>query len=152
MPHAAANTASADLDRKVSDLYDRILIVDLITHIGVILDEGRFDNLRSVFTEDVVVRFGFPGVEPIDTVAALMACRHRPQRAYHLFTDHLIELSGDRAQARASLTGVHVRRDEAPGAQFDIGAHYRFEMVRTTDGWRISRMTTEAAGTAGVAS
>jgi len=128
MPHAAANT-SADLDRKVGDLFDRIAIIDLITHIGRSLDEKRIDNLRSIFTEDVVVKRGHP--------QGRLACTH------HLFADHLIELSGDKAEVRANLLGFNVHRAEMPASHFDIGERYRFEMVRTAHGWRISRMTTE---------
>jgi hypothetical protein len=153
MPHTAQNAGPADLDRKVSDLYDRITIVDLITRLGVTLDEKRFGNLASLFTEDVAVRFGFPGSEPIDNIQSLAERGRRSQgrfaRAHHIFTDHLIELSGDKAKVRANLLGFHVHRAEEPAAHFDIGERYRFEMIRTTDGWRISHMTTEPVWTAG---
>ena len=153
MPPAASQIGSAYLDRKVSDLFDRITIVDLITRVGVTLDEKRFGDLRSIFTEDVVVRFGFPGSEPIDNIESLAERGRRSQgrfaRAHHIFTDHLIELSGDTAKVRANLLGFHVHRAEEPSAHFDIGERYRFEMIRTPEGWRISYMSTEPVWTAG---
>ncbi|WP_162919012.1 nuclear transport factor 2 family protein [Taklimakanibacter deserti] len=135
MPHAALSAAPADLDRKASDLFDRIAIIDLITHIGLSLDEKRFDNLRSIFTADVVVKRGHS--------------QGRLASTHHLFTDYLIELSGDKAEVRANLRGFHVHRAEAPASHFDIAERYRFEMVRTAEGWRVFRMTTEPVWTAG---
>jgi hypothetical protein len=153
MPQASPTIGSADLDRKVSDLFDRITIVDLITRLGVTLDEKRFDNLRSIFIENVAVRFGFPSAEPIDNIAALAQRGRRSQgrfaRAHHLFTDHLIELSGDKAKVRANLLGFHVHKADRPGSHYDIGERYHFEMIRMIEGWRVSRMTTEPVWTGG---
>lgn len=153
MSQALENKTPADLHRNITDLFDRIAIIDLISRVGLTLDEKRFDDLRSIFTDDVFVKFGFPGAEPIDNIAALAERGRRSQgrfaRAHHLFTDHLIELSGDKAKVRANLLGFHVHRNDRPGSHFDIGERYRFEMARTPNGWRISCMITEPVWTAG---
>jgi hypothetical protein len=75
------------------DLTDRREIADLVSRLGLWLDEGRFDEA-------------------------------------------LIDLDGDRAAVRANL--VVTFADDAVTSQHS--KLYRFEAVRTPDGWRLSRV------------
>jgi hypothetical protein len=69
------------------------------------------------------------------------------QRFQHLITNVLVDVTGDRATARTNLV-VHIAMpdDAPPGAaglpplRASVGEVYSFDLVRTLDGWRISRI------------
>lgn len=132
----------AELARQVRELADRYEIAALISRLDQLLDEQRFDDLRSVYTDDVTVDFPMSAgqVQGVDVLADFGRRRFAAfERTQHLSTNHLIELDGDRATVRVDQISIHVQRAEAPGSHFDAGVVDRFEAVRTTDGWRLAR-------------
>jgi SnoaL-like domain len=141
--------ATADSQRTLQELYDRMEITDLVYRLGVCLDEGRFDDMRDLLAEDATVKT--PGGEASGRSALIDQARrnHAPdQRFQHLTTNVLIDLDGDRAKVRANLV-VNITALEdapthhpAPRPRAGIGEVYGFELVRTPDGWRFSRVET----------
>ncbi len=144
----------AQLQRQVRELLDRNEIVNLIGRLGLMLDEKRFDDIRSIVTDDVVADFPSTGAGQMRGIEALAAHGRKSQgrfeRAHHVITDHLIDLDGDRATVRANLIATHVHRADEPGSHYDVGEYYRFEMIRTPEGWRISRLNPNGVWTSGV--
>ena len=144
------STATVD----VSGLADRYEIETLVHRVGLALDEGRFDDLRAIYTDDAVVRTPGGVGEGIDALVAQAARNHLPDDAIqHLITGVLIDLDpeGDRATIRANHVVVFVYRDpaavpltplwsEPPTA---VGAVYRFTARRTAAGWRLTSMVSE---------
>ena len=67
-------------------------------------------------------------------------------------TDLVIDLDGDRAQARGNYVGVFATGDgaPAPAPQFQIGSVYHFELIRSSDGWRVHSMEMRPTWAAGV--
>jgi len=51
----------------------------------------------------------------------------------------LIDLDGDKAHARCYFIAQHVRNDLAPNPFLMIGGWYTDDLVRTEQGWRITR-------------
>jgi len=51
----------------------------------------------------------------------------------------IIELDGDKAHARCYFMAQHVRNDLAPNPFLMIGGWYTDDLVRTEEGWRITR-------------
>jgi hypothetical protein len=155
----------ATVDAKLQQLLDRNEITDLVSRLGVSLDEGRFDEMRSLLAEEVTARTPGGAKEGRDTVIALARKNHRPGwGSEHVITNLLIDLDGDRAKVRANLV-VHSapggtsdsesRSDSdsrsgsdgtspppllAPKVTFTLGEVYRFEVVRTSQGWRFSQV------------
>jgi hypothetical protein len=66
-----------------------------------------------------------------------------------VITNVLVDLDGDRATARANLIVTFAPRADAPESHFVIGERYRFEALRTSQGWRLSRIEASPVWTSG---
>ena len=118
------------------DLTDRREITDLVSRLGLWLDEGRFDEASTVLVDDVTVDTPGGHAEGIDHVIAQARRNHQHPHLQHVITNVLVDLDGDRAAVRANL--VVTFADDAVTSQ--QGERYRFDAVRTPDGWRLSRV------------
>jgi hypothetical protein len=118
------------------DLTDRHEIADLVSRLGLWLDEGRFDEASTILTDDVAVDTPGGQAEGIERVIAQARRNHQFDGLQHVITNVLIDLDGDRADVRANLVASFV--GDAKLEQH--GERYRFEAVRTADGWRLSRV------------
>jgi hypothetical protein len=117
------------------DLNDRREITDLVSRLGLWLDEGRFDEAPSILTEDVAVSTPGGQAEGIERVIAQARRNHQFDGLQHVISNVLIDLDGDRAGVRANLVATFV----GSGIE-QHGERYRFEAVRTQEGWRLSRV------------
>lgn len=124
-------------DTALQQLLDRSAITDLVSRLGLWLDEDRTDEgARALLVEDVTV--DTPGGQStgIDRVVAQAQRNHDYLSVQHVITNVLIDLDGDRATVRANL--VVTLADET--VRSTQGERYRFETRRTTDGWRLSHI------------
>jgi 3-phenylpropionate/cinnamic acid dioxygenase small subunit len=133
-------TRSPDL---LAELADREAIIDLLHRLGATLDDQRFDELASVFAADATVTTPGGQAQGLDAIHAQATRNHIPEVAtQHRMSDLVLDLDGDRATVRANYVGVFAQGEGrfAPPSVFQVGSIYRFELVRTTDGWRIRSM------------
>jgi 3-phenylpropionate/cinnamic acid dioxygenase small subunit len=124
-----------DIMSEVQELIDRQAITDLISGLGLWLDEKRFDEARSILTEDVVAETAGGSSRGVEAVAA-QARRNHQVPTQHVITNVLVDLDGDRASAGANLVVTFVR----PDSLRTLGERYAFDAVRTPEGWRLSRV------------
>lgn len=122
---------------------DELAIARVIQAYFVALDEGEYDRLDDVFTADAEVRYSLGAAPGPPMPYRQMVARMRDFNAAFAATQHLasapfIELDGDRAGARTSLRALHVQRGSGASTWVVHGV-YRDELVRSADGWRISR-------------
>ncbi len=139
---------------QLADLADRDEITHLVYRLGVALDEGRFDDLRSLFTPEGSASTPGGTAEGIDSVVAQAARNHPPDMSIqHVTTNILVDVDDPRRRAtvRANLIvtfapgrpgGAAGGPPIVPAARYTLGEIYRFEAVRTADGWRLSRVET----------
>jgi ketosteroid isomerase-like protein len=113
---------------------DRQDITDLISRLGRWLDDKRFDDARSVLTEDVTVKTPGGQAEGIERVVA-QASRNHQVPTQHLITNVLVDVDGDAAIATANLLVTF-----AGSVLERHGERYRFGVLRTPEGWRLSRI------------
>ena len=119
----------------LQDLTDRQAITDLVSRLGLWLDEGRFDEAPSILTEDVAVSTPGGQASGIERVIAQARRNHQFDGLQHLISNVLVDLDGDRADVRANLVATFVG-----SAIEQHGERYRFEAMRTPAGWRLSRV------------
>jgi hypothetical protein len=162
--------AETTTDATLQLLADRSEIADLVNRLGAVLDEGRFDEMRSLLVEEATARTPGGTAEGRDAMVAQASRNHRPEQAIqHLITNLLVDLDGDRASARANLVvhfgpaggGGSGSLPESPASpaspappvppvEFTLGEVYRFELVRTPEGWRFTRVETTPVWMSGV--
>ncbi|WP_433526932.1 nuclear transport factor 2 family protein [Nocardia pseudovaccinii] len=115
---------------------DRIEIADLFTRFARLLDEVRYEDVDTVFTEDVEVHSPRIQVRGIDKVADfLRQSQVEGELTQHTTTDLLVQVDGDRAAASANSL-VYYYRDGQPPHQTG-GLRLAGTAVRTSAGWRL---------------
>jgi hypothetical protein len=123
----------------LEQLADRAALADLLARQGAWLDGQRYDDADTVFTEDAAVHTQAGQSQGLEALTA----HARRVHAEFVATQHLtsgvqIEIDGDHATVLANLVAVLIRAEAAEPVM--VGERYRFEAVRTLDGWRFSRV------------
>lgn len=117
-------------------LEDRLAIMEIVALHGHFVDDGHLDRLGELFTADVVYDLTDFGQEPLLGVAAIrdaaLASGATGPVAHHVTNVVVTEADGDRAQVRSK--GLGIGPDGSYGS-----VTYDDTVVRTADGWRISR-------------
>ncbi|UCM87073.1 nuclear transport factor 2 family protein [Streptomyces marincola] len=129
------------LRAEVAALRDRADVAALCDRYVGYLDHGRDhdDWFGSVFTEDARLTFPFGEYEGFAGLAAFQdMARTTFERTHHIGGTNDIDIDNDRARVRGIVLAVHLRRGDEPDSHFQIGGHYRADVVRTPAGWRLS--------------
>jgi hypothetical protein len=96
-----------------------------------------------VFSTDATITTPGGRAQGVEAIRAQASANHLPDVVtQHLLVDLVLDIEGDRATARANSVNVFARGEGryAPPSVFRIGAVSRFELARTSDGWRIATM------------
>ena len=121
-------------------LADRIEIADLFTRFARLLDEERWEDAGTVFTDEVTVRSPRAGeVRGIDElVGYLRRSEVAGVHTQHTHTDLLVEIGGDRAAASANSLVYYYRDGQGP--HLTSGLRLTCTAVRTPAGWRLDEV------------
>lgn len=129
---------------RAEEVADRLEIHDLLRRYAWAIDTKDWDLLDTVFTPDAFVDYSSnPGgvAGPYPEIRAWLAKMLSPfPVTQHLMANSDVALAGDTATARTMVLnpqGAATR--EGPLHWFFVGARYDDDLVRTPDGWRISR-------------
>lgn len=137
-------TTTALLDPALQSLLDRDRIQRLVHEVGRCLDEGRFEDLRLLYTEDAVARTPGGEAEGADALVAQARRAHtRTPHVHHLISDVLVDLAGDEADVRANLLVTFTDDATPPAPRFQLGEIYRFRARREPQGWRLASVTSK---------
>ncbi|MET7773579.1 nuclear transport factor 2 family protein [Nocardia sp. NPDC005366] len=144
---ACSTTATDDsASRELRELLDRDRITHLVDRLGRALDEGRFDDLRTIYTADATAKTPGGIAEGRDALIAQASRNHSDaNRIQHYISNVIVDLHGDTADVRANLLATFTPAAATPGRiapepQFTLGEVYRFDAVRKAEGWRLSRV------------
>ncbi|HEY2795681.1 MAG TPA: nuclear transport factor 2 family protein [Micromonosporaceae bacterium] len=114
---------------------ERVLIHELINLHGHLMDEGAFERLDELFTDDVVYDVTAFGADRLIGPAAVAdagrALGDRNPLAHHVTNIIVTSIEGDTACVRSK--GLGVMADGTTGSVV-----YDDELRRTADGWRIA--------------
>ena len=114
---------------------DRVEIAELFARLAGLLDEGRHEDVRTVYADDVVVRSPRGELHGVDEVIAfLRRSRVAGEHTQHINGDVLVSVAGDRAEASASQLVHYYRTGEPPHRR--SGLRLAYVAVRTPAGWR----------------
>ena len=121
---------------------DVVEITQLVNRYGHALDSKRYELLEQVFAPgarmDYEMEGGSPGSYP-EMVPVFQEFLTAFAYTQHVFSQPVIELDGDRAQASCRLLATHVQRPLAGGSNaWTVYGLYQDELLRTTQGWRIA--------------
>ena len=142
---------NARIDAAMQELVDHTEITDLVNRLGVALD-GNPDDLRPLLAEDATVRTPGGRAEGREAILAQARRNHPPEQPIqHVITNVLVDLDGERARARANLVVYFGPLDGAPDpagpvappVEYTTGEVYHYDLVRTPEGWRFSRIQTD---------
>ncbi len=121
---------------------DRWDVEDLVQRLTGCLDEGRFADMRSLFTADATARTPGGTAEGIDALVAQATRNHRPEKAtQHLIGGMQIAFAEHTASVRANALVTFADRSGAR-PELMMGEVYRFSARRTAEGWRLTRVET----------
>jgi hypothetical protein len=130
-------TSVSTSQHQPSLLDDRFAITDLIYALGAALDEHRFDDLRDLFNENATVSTPGGTAQGRDAIIAQATRNHQKYaRLQHSMTNLLVDLDGDQAAVRANLHATFAGETGVP--ELVLGAVYRFQALRTGQGWRLA--------------
>jgi ketosteroid isomerase-like protein len=137
---------SADLEQRikvlegqVQSLRDREAIRELRFRYHSNVNEGRWDEIAPLFTDDAFLDFGYLGKgEGRATIAGFFARATEMLPFVKQFIhNHSIVVDGDRATAVSYLEAKSV----SGGRAFFVAARYDDVCVRSEHGWLFERMT-----------
>ncbi|NND82291.1 MAG: nuclear transport factor 2 family protein [Gammaproteobacteria bacterium] len=125
------------------EMSDRFEIQDLIAEYCDIIDQGDFDRLNDVFTEDAFIDYSAMGGaagsrdEIITFLNNVMPMFINTQ---HMISNYQIKIDGDTASGRIMCFNP---MEISGNPVFFLGLWYVDEYRRTPDGWRISKRVEE---------
>lgn len=125
-----------------SVMSDVMEIQNLLATYAFALDEKDFDALDALFTPDATFDYTATGGAVGDWKVIkpwLVAALARFPVTQHLNGLPRIRVDGDRATCATMLFNPMKLTHEGKDIIFFVGATYRDDLVRTPEGWRISR-------------
>lgn len=129
-------------EQKVQMLLDRMEIIDTQNRYATGVDTRDRDLYRSCFTDEMELDMSGMGLgEPMKISADVWADQAISlvsgfQSTQHIITNHVINIEGDRATCVAYLQAQHYN----PENMYTVGGFYTNTLVRTPEGWRISKL------------
>jgi 3-phenylpropionate/cinnamic acid dioxygenase small subunit len=134
----------------LQEISDRMEIQDLFVRYSHAVDTKDWDLYRTVFTEDAYIDYAEMGGSKGDleeTVSFLAQAMPMFSSTQHMVANTVLELTGDTAKTRTICFNPMVMETDGKEHVFFCGLWYRDELVRTADGWRISRRYEERSYT-----
>lgn len=124
----------------LTDILDHAAVFDLTVDYCTALDSGDWDALRVVFTAEATARLGGTDHDGIDEIIERCSTALTGLDAsQHMISNHRIHVDDDHASCTCSVQAQHVRAAADGGPNYIVGGRYDDQLLRTPDGWRITR-------------
>lgn len=140
-------SAESDIEQRLRRLEDTVAIHDLMVAYGLAADAGDHATLRNMFTDDAVYELEGLRLEGPDAIVT--AVMHRSSSPEILATAHnmgpaIVRVLDDRAVAHG-YSRLYVLAEDGTVSLWRLSFN-RWDFVRTSTGWKISRRLTRALG------
>ena len=130
----------------IEEISDRMEIQDLLVRYCYAVDHRDFDDLANVFTADAIIDYSVYGGSvgnPTETIAYLKEAMPMFASFQHMVSTSQIQIDGDTAKVKTICHNPMVMPMGEQTAVFFCGLWYIDEMVRTAEGWRITKRVEE---------
>jgi hypothetical protein len=127
---------------QLAEIADRLEIESLLSRYAWALDAREFDRLDDVFTPDAELDYTTSGgIKGSYAEVKAWLARILPQfPAYqHYIMNKEVTLDGDSATSRSALYNPMGHDRDGVRVFFHVGGEYHDQLVRTADGWRITK-------------
>ena len=123
-----------------NNVADRIALQDVMLKYAAGVDERDFDLYASCFLENVeVVDFGEAPINGRDEwVEYVKGALDNYGPTQHMQGPQLATIDGDNAHCRTDVQALHYLK-QPEGEILTLWATYETDMVRTDEGWKISK-------------
>ncbi|ULE31791.1 nuclear transport factor 2 family protein [Mycobacterium sp. IDR2000157661] len=126
---------------------DKAQITEVLIRYATGIDFKDWALFRTCWADEVDIDYGDLGryTDP-DEFTALMEQIHGGMgQTYHRIANPAVAVDGDRATARSYVHAVLQAVPDDTNSWIDALGHYDDELVRTAEGWRINKRTTNIA-------
>lgn len=124
----------------INYLRDKEQIIELHNTYAMALDTRDWSRLNPLFTDDVSSNYG--GIESHgrdELLAMIKSFLGGCGPSQHLFSNHRITVSGNKAISAFYGRVMHAGIGEQKNVLFDFWGEYQDELIRTEQGWRICK-------------
>jgi len=130
----------------LQEISDRMEIQDLLVRYSYAVDSRNFEDFDNVFTLDATIDytvFGGPVGNREETKKYLTETMPMFASFQHMVSTSQIQIDGDTAKVKTICHNPMVMPMGEQTAVFFCGLWYIDEMVRTAEGWRITKRVEE---------
>jgi SnoaL-like protein len=135
----------------MQELRDRLDVIETISRYAFALDRRAWDEFDSIFADEVFTQM--PHVPSGSTVSRaefkqmVVDVVGGFDATHHPITNHVVALSGDRAECRCYASAWHTLPTERGVTDYClVRGFYLWGLERTGAGWRIDRMKIDFHG------
>ena len=123
-----------------NNIADRIALQDVMLKYAAGVDERDFDLYASCFMENVeVLDFGEATINGRDEwVEYVKSALDNYGPTQHMLGPQLATINGDNAHCRTDVQALHYLK-QPEGEILTLWATYETDMIRTDEGWKISK-------------
>ena len=127
----------SQLQKRIEILEDKEALAALLDRYCNTADVRDWEGYPNTYIDDVVMTFESWG----DTVGKAASAESVFEGLQHMMANMQFEVDGsDKATGTAYLWFCATPETSRPEINYSFVGPYRFEFVRTSEGWRISRM------------
>jgi hypothetical protein len=114
---------------------------------GWYMDQGAWEQISDLFTDEVLLDYSSLTGEPATTVPRQKMIETWRQSlegyaaAQHMISNQLVTVDGDSATSTAMFLATHFLPNPHGGPLWTLGGEYHYRLLRTADGWRITALT-----------
>ena len=118
-------------------------VAEVLLRYAVAMDVSNLELLATCYTDDCRVEVSNRGLVAtsrdaiVEGAAALLAA---VDATYHVITNQIVEVDGDRARMSAYAQTSYFRRGSPSGDSLVVLGIYELELRRLADGWRASHV------------
>ena len=123
---------------------NKLTIVQLLNQFGTAIDLRDWETFRSLFADSVEFDYSAIG-DVADTLSSDDILNNARKNfdgfkaTQHLITNHIVEITGDRATCHAHVRAYHFLPNDKVKPRLEIGGYYTASLVRDRENWKIKQ-------------